>query len=62
MGELEKSQRLLAELAAKKFFGTVSFQMKGGAIVLIRQEATILPEDLPHPKGQTCYEFPANKR
>lgn len=47
MTELQKSQTLLAELAAKKFFGTISFQMKHGTIVLVRQESTMLPGDLP---------------
>jgi len=60
MTELEKSQRPLADLTARKFFGTVCFQMKAGAIVLIRQEATILPDNLPPTtKGQTCNEHPA---
>jgi hypothetical protein len=47
MTEIEKCQQLLADLAARKFFGTVSFQMKHGTIVLIRQESTTLPDDLP---------------
>ncbi|HWF39919.1 MAG TPA: hypothetical protein VG322_15450 [Candidatus Acidoferrales bacterium] len=62
MSELENSQRLLADLSERKFFGTVSFQMKHGEIVLIRQESTILPENLtPNLKGRPFNEQPAKR-
>jgi len=46
-GDVAKAQQLLADLAERGFFGTVAFQMKRGEIVLIRQESTTVPSELP---------------
>jgi len=61
MTELEKSQHLLADLVERKFFGTVSFQMKHGTIVLIRQESTVLPENLPPTTKRGPFNGNSNK-
>ena len=40
-----QAHSILDELARARFFGTVSFQFKGGEVALIRKEETILPKD-----------------
>ena len=42
---VQQAQQLLAKLAAEGFYGTVSFQFKGGQVVLIRREETLLPSE-----------------
>lgn len=56
MNALEKSQQLLSQLVEQRFFGTVSFQFKRGEIVLVRQESTLVPSDLPSKGGKTDHE------
>ena len=56
MNDLEKSQQLLSQLVEQRFFGTVSFQLKRGEIVLVRQESTLVPSDLPSKGGRTDHE------
>jgi hypothetical protein len=54
---IQQAQQLLAKLAAEGFYGTVSFQFKGGQVVLVRKEETILPsEALRKSNGKTSYE------
>jgi hypothetical protein len=40
---IEQAHAMLDQLAAERFFGTVSFQFKDGTVALIRKEETILP-------------------
>ena len=53
MNTLKQAQEMLARLGAEKFFGTVAFQFKGGQIVLIRREETILPSEVAPNYGRT---------
>ncbi len=46
MTTIQQAQAMLAKLSAERFFGTVSFQFKGGTVVLVRKEETILPGEI----------------
>ncbi len=54
MNPVEQAQQLLRRLAAERFFGTIAFQFKRGEIILVREERTIVPTDLPD--GRTDHE------
>lgn len=55
MSTIEQAHNLLDELAAERFFGTVSFHFKDGTVALIRKEETILPvsAEAKTPNGRT---------
>ena len=59
MNTINECQRLLAKLADERFFGTVAFQFKGGQVVLVRKEETLLPSEAAR---QSNYGRPDNER
>jgi hypothetical protein len=51
----EQAHRMLDELAAEQFFGSLTFQFKAGKVSLIRKEETFTPFGLlnKHDYGRT---------
>ena len=59
---IEQAHAILDKLAAERFFGTVSFQFKDGAVALIRKEETILPTENRTPNGRTGGGYERNQQ
>jgi hypothetical protein len=56
-GRLNEVHAMLDQLARTDFFGSVTFQFKGGKVVLIRREETLLPSQAaPKDSGRTEHE------
>jgi hypothetical protein len=45
MSELEKSHKLLAELEAARFYGSLELKYEAGRVVLIRKTETFKPTE-----------------